>query len=195
MKASGPVGCFNFNKTRWLFNSDFANGPTNKTKRSAFLGFFIALKPSICHNNLFDVQRQDSRLKIHHHICIKFILECINWVWFYRADHYYQSTYMQGSVRAACGRARTWFARVKRWPSKRDGGRRRSTQSGNPVISPRLLSPPFFESFSALQCKIPRSISHKAKQARFKCNIPLYLSHKPKQASFKYNIPRSKVGG
>lgn len=144
MKASRPVGCFNFNKTRWLFNSDFANGPTNKTKRSAFLGFFIALKPCICHNNLFDVQRQDSRLKIHHRICIKFYR-------FYRADHYYQSTYMQGSVRAACGRARTWFARVMRWTSKRDGGRRRSAQPGNPVISPRLLSPLYFESFSALQ--------------------------------------------
>ena len=31
--------------------------------------------------------------------------------------------------------------------------------------------------------------------AFFKCNIPRSLSHKPKQARFKYNIPRSRIEG
>ena len=30
---------------------------------------------------------------------------------------------------------------------------------------------------------------------RFKCNIPRSISHKAKQARFKYNIPRFRIGG
>ena len=38
---------------------------------------------------------------------------------------------------------------------------------------------------------LPRSISHKPQEARFKCNILRSMSHIPKQACFKCNIPRS----
>ena len=30
---------------------------------------------------------------------------------------------------------------------------------------------------------------------RFKCNIPRSISHKGKQACFEYNIPRFRIGG
>ena len=38
---------------------------------------------------------------------------------------------------------------------------------------------------------IPRSLTHKAKQARSNRNIPRYLSHKAKQARVTCIVPRS----
>ena len=62
-------------------------------------------------------------------------------------------------------------------------------------IKNRWFRPGFSSHLASIKCNILRSISHKAKQARFKCNISRSLSHKPKKVSFKYNIPRSKIGG
>lgn len=55
-----------------------------------------------------------------------------------------------------------------------------------------LLGSSLFSSHLArLKCDIPRSVSHKAKQAHIKCNIPRSLIHKAEQAHFKCNIPCS----
>ena len=52
----------------------------------------------------------------------------------------------------------------------------------NRSFRPQVISPRLLNSF----------LTH---LARFKCNIPRSISHKPKQACFKYNIPRSRKGG
>ena len=58
-----------------------------------------------------------------------------------------------------------------------------------------ITKPPQGSHLMRFKCNIPRSLSHKAKQACFECNIPRSLSHNPKQARFKYNIPRFRIGG